>query len=847
MDAPQELAAYPELEGFRLIQELGRSPKGIVYKARRLVEQDIVAVKVFRDAIKYEPEFRASLPRHAEATFLLEHPGLVRCLGCHEDQNRLLLVMEYARGEPLSRALQRNVRFLPPRALGIAMQCAEALHYAYQRHRTHGRLHPGDIILGEDEVRVLNPGLGEHPEHPVWDARDPHLFEPLIYAASEALPSRQMPDSEEGRRAVDLYALGAILYHMLTGSPPFRSTDEGAILQERQGISPAVVRWPKGAEKSLPSRAIALVERLLSPDPGHRGVYESVLATLDEAVREAEGRPAAVARPEAPPPPLAPAEVAASGAARQHAPRPGPLPGASVPSGGPSFVSPQLPQRSGMHASHRSSDDRRSERISTALLIGATGIVFASAMALAAKVFLFTTPATATVPAAQNNPAPQPANGAETKSVITQLELEQEAEAARQLENFKGLRERGIAKNNATALNILDGIIRKTRSDSPVRMEAELLKGEIETALVQGGARPALPVPAANAEAEEKVYKDLVANARDLAAQQRFGAAVRTLKELPAVLKMAPYTDKAAEEAAQIEQQAKARFAELSLEADKAAADGQFARARELYQTVQARFELPSLVETAAARVKALNEAEEKAAASKAAQDAEKARAAEWSAFAATARAAAEKAASFSYQPAREELEKLAAKSTDAEVRKAAADYAKLIQDEAWFFNRCRAKLKEAIERDPKHGSPLAGYNPKGELLFEIVDFDEKGITLVTGHRAATGQRVREWSTISRTQHLETMKGVMDKDSAQEQLALAAMAFNRRVASELDARAQAADPAKQETAAKQAADLRKAQDEALGQAVQNEATARERQAAQKALQDRIAVKILGAP
>ncbi|MCW8133976.1 MAG: protein kinase, partial [Planctomycetota bacterium] len=311
MEAPSELAAYPELEGFRLIQELGRSPKGIVYKARRLVEQDIVAVKVFKEHAHLDANFRANLPRNAENTFLLEHAGIVRCLGCQEDKNRLLLVMEYARGEPLSRALQRNVRFLPPRALSIGLQIADALHYAYQRHRYHGRLHPGDVILGEEDVRVLNIGLGERFEHPDWTVHDPHLFAPLTYAPLEAMPTKALPEAEHARRAIDLYGLGALLYHMLTGSPPFRGNDEGAIMAERESIAPAVVRWPKGAEKTLPSRSVALVERLLSPDPGHRGVYESVLASLDEALRESEGRPPVIHRMQAAPPPvLAPVEIA---------------------------------------------------------------------------------------------------------------------------------------------------------------------------------------------------------------------------------------------------------------------------------------------------------------------------------------------------------------------------------------------------------------------------------------------------------------------------------------------------------------------------------------------------------
>ncbi|MCW8131923.1 MAG: hypothetical protein KIS92_16375, partial [Planctomycetota bacterium] len=501
-------------------------------------------------------------------------------------------------------------------------------------------------------------------------------------------------------------------------------------------------------------------------------------------------------------------------------------------------------------AAHRfnAPDDRRGERVSTALLIGATGIVFASAMALAAKVFLFTspTPVPAAPPAAvaPNTPAPS-----EAKSVVSQVEAEQEAEAAKQLENFKLLRERGFAKNNTSSLGILDQIVRKTRADSVVHMEAQLLKGEIEAAMVQNGGRPPAGTPAqpAATDAEEKVFQDLLTNARELAGQQRYGAAIKTLKELPAVLKMAPYPEKAEAEAAQLEQKAKAHFADLSQEADKAAADGNYARAREIYQGVQARFEIAGLAETAAARIKALGDAEEKSLQAKAAQEALKAKAEEAAAFSAQAKAAATAASGFNYAVAKDGLDKFLAKSTDAELRKLAANYQKLVTDEAWFMSRCRARLKDAIDRDPKHGSPLAGYNEKNELLFEIVDFDEKGITFVKHSGGTTGQMVREWSTINPSQHLETMKGVMDKDSAQEMLALAVMAFHHWLGAELEARTPGNDAAKTEKARAQARALSAGVDEYMKAAVQADAAARDRQAAQKAVLDKIAEMVLTAP
>src|ERR1043165_5237392 len=93
--APTPSASLPELKGFRILLELARSPKGVVYKARRLVEQDVVALKVFRPSL-CERKFVQELPANAEASFLLEHRHLVRTLGCVHDSGSLLLMTDYA-------------------------------------------------------------------------------------------------------------------------------------------------------------------------------------------------------------------------------------------------------------------------------------------------------------------------------------------------------------------------------------------------------------------------------------------------------------------------------------------------------------------------------------------------------------------------------------------------------------------------------------------------------------------------------------------------------------------------------------------------------------------------------
>src|SRR5579862_2774093 len=168
-----------EQAGYKLIQELGKSPRATTYKGRRTVEQDIVAVKVFRNSA-CDKGFLDRLAKNAESTFFLEHANLVRSLGCSTLNGRFMLIMSFAPGQTLGRVLKKNGRLPASQALIVTLQAVSALRWAATHQRFHGRLHPADIILGEDHARVLGVGMGERPELPPWEnSKSPYLFEPL--------------------------------------------------------------------------------------------------------------------------------------------------------------------------------------------------------------------------------------------------------------------------------------------------------------------------------------------------------------------------------------------------------------------------------------------------------------------------------------------------------------------------------------------------------------------------------------------------------------------------------------------------------------------------------------------
>jgi len=847
-----EISPYPEINGFRLIQELARSPKGVIFKARRLVEQDVVAVKLFHRTSISDPTFVQHLVDNAENSFLLEHPGIVRSLGCNHSDGRLILIMEYAKGEPLSRALQRNVRFLPPRALNMALQAARALAYADQKRRYHVRLHPGDLIINDDEVRIVGVGLGERPEHPAWNVKDPHLFEPLIYAASESFPSKAHSPTDAARRAADLYSLGAILYHMLTGSPPFRATDEESLLKEREALLPGIVRWPRGTERNLPSRAVMLTERLLHPQITQRGDYESLIPALEEAMREAEGRPLPPAKPVAPPPPppLAPAEIPK----RAANPNESGTPKAAFPAVQDNPVVPVSGQWGGPLP--RAYEERRNERLNTALLLCATVVVFACAIVLAAKMafqaFSGKTENTAQQPAPavstpQTAPAApnQPANPA-----VAPVPSGREEAVERSLAAIRKMLQTGEAKYSRSTLKVLEEKLQGLDPNSEVFLKVKLLIKEVEEKIAEGGEDPnkrTPPAQPAGTDAEDAVFQKIVARARELAAQQKFGRAIKELGDLPASLKLAPYPQRAQDEIASLEKDARAAYATLSMEANKAEGENDFAKARNLYQTAMV-FEIPALSEEADKRIKALSAAEERANQTRVDQAAKKKREKELSDFALVARDASQQAVDFNWDAGKAALENLAKTATDPEVKTLIAEQTKYLQDEKWFFARCRQRLKETIERSPQHASPLQVHNAKDKDKpgMDITDFDEKGLTFTVTQGPGKGSTIREWKTIPPAQPLEMAKLLMDQAVAQEQLALALLSFERFLKASFDLKKN--DPNANVDAIKAfIQDMKQRYDAALTAALQADGGLRDKINQQRATMERLAELILTPP
>ena len=270
--APTATASGSELlsqfPGFELLREKGRGPHATVFKARRLSDKLVVALKIYH-AGACDRATVARLNEGIKATAKLQHPGAVRALEFKTEAGRSALVLEYATGEALSNFLYRQQKLPASKAIAVMLHGVRTLASVAPQGFHHGRLYPGAVILSRNNVRITGVGMGERPQHAPWSVQYPDLFDPLMYTAPEAMPSKPFPTTN--LEAVDIYSLGAMLFHLLTGQAPQEGNDEGSILAERKRYRTPLERFPALLSPELRG----VLANMLAADPGERPWHAS--------------------------------------------------------------------------------------------------------------------------------------------------------------------------------------------------------------------------------------------------------------------------------------------------------------------------------------------------------------------------------------------------------------------------------------------------------------------------------------------------------------------------------------------------------------------------------------------
>jgi serine/threonine-protein kinase len=288
---PEAREALPVIAGYKIFEVLGRGGMGVTYKAWQVGLKRLVALKMIRSDLDADPGQLQRFRVEAEAVGRLQHPNIVQIYEIGEQDGRSYLALEYVAVSGLDSKYGNTPQEARP-AAELVRTVAQAIHSAHQRGIIHRDLKPANVLLTEEGVpkitdfglaKVLDGGNSEHTQS----------------GTILGTPSYMAPEQAGGRAkavgpAADVYALGAILYYLLTGQAPFKGqtpveTLRQVLSEEPTAFAQLHLRVPRDLE--------TICLKCLEKDPSRR--YPSAEELADDLRRFLEGHPI-LARPVSP-------------------------------------------------------------------------------------------------------------------------------------------------------------------------------------------------------------------------------------------------------------------------------------------------------------------------------------------------------------------------------------------------------------------------------------------------------------------------------------------------------------------------------------------------------------------
>ncbi|MDP8958050.1 MAG: Stk1 family PASTA domain-containing Ser/Thr kinase [Actinomycetota bacterium] len=309
MDSQQVLA-----DRYQLVTHLARGGMADVYEARDLLLDRRVAVKVLHSQLASDQAFVRRFRREAQAAANLSHPNIVSIYDWgHGDEGTYFIVMELIDGRTLREILRVEGRLLPRRAAEVAAEVASALAVAHRAGLVHRDIKPGNIMLTPTgNVKVTDFGIAR-----AWDDSSELTRTGAVIGTATYFSPEQAQGQAADERS-DIYALGVVLYEMLTGHPPF--IGESPVSVAYQHVS-SVAPPPSHENPDIPPRLDTVVMRSLEKPPDRR--YQAADELREDLLRVLQGEALSsseegATRMMAPvPPPTVPPEEAYRQVARQ--------------------------------------------------------------------------------------------------------------------------------------------------------------------------------------------------------------------------------------------------------------------------------------------------------------------------------------------------------------------------------------------------------------------------------------------------------------------------------------------------------------------------------------------------
>ncbi|HNT54499.1 MAG TPA: protein kinase [Anaerolineaceae bacterium] len=316
----QPAASKPILSNrYQLLQAIGTGGMAVVYRARDMLLERPVAIKVLRENYSRSEDFRERFKQEAQAAANLSHPNIVTVHDFGLDQGRLFLVMEYIAGTDLKAIIKQRIRLDVADAVGLMVQASAGIGYAHRAGIVHCDVKPHNMLVTPDQrLKVTDFGISRALASIKPDEQHDVIWgSPLYFSPEQAAGLPPLPAS-------DVYSLGLVLYEMLTGQLPFQSDDPVELARMHREVPPP---HPRRLNPDIPPMLEQILLKVLAKEPAARyrtaDQFGRVLQTFSaQSERLDNPVPAAIApaRPVAPLPQPTPLPVEAAVDAPQSAP-----------------------------------------------------------------------------------------------------------------------------------------------------------------------------------------------------------------------------------------------------------------------------------------------------------------------------------------------------------------------------------------------------------------------------------------------------------------------------------------------------------------------------------------------
>jgi serine/threonine-protein kinase len=267
---------------YQILAQIGQGGLAEVYRAQDVALGRLVAVKALRREYVVDPTFLVRFHREAQSAASLTHPNIVAVYDFGQDQGRPYIVMEYVPGRDLRTMLQEGGPLSVDQAVDIGLQICAAVGYAHRAGLVHGDIKPGNVLITPDgRAKVVDFGLARALGESAMDEEGELVWgTPAYFAPEQAAGDQVLP-------ATDVYAIGVILYEMLTGRLPFTGPDiEVARKHLYETPVPADHVNPR-----IPARLARIIDVAMNKQPGERfRTADHLRQTLADFRQRVEGQ-----------------------------------------------------------------------------------------------------------------------------------------------------------------------------------------------------------------------------------------------------------------------------------------------------------------------------------------------------------------------------------------------------------------------------------------------------------------------------------------------------------------------------------------------------------------------------